>query len=288
MDESVTWRGKAAKIANAAMRPFGIRLIRASSLDEHIARGYLEVRLGESTFRCDPSNIGFWTAAEAGQWEPELFAVLRHFLTPASVCYDIGAWIGPATLYAARHCRVVYAFEPDPLACAVLLRNITKNELGNTRAFNVAVAAADGPGVISSFGDGLGDSMSSLLESARRNGFQCPVTTVTLNTVVARLSCEPPTFIKMDIEGGEFDLLPAIRNDLERWRPILFLSLHACYLPREDREAKLSALTRSLDFYESALVNDKPYSLEALRETLLSWDYPGGADFGPVLFLPGS
>jgi FkbM family methyltransferase len=236
-------------------------------------------------FRGDGSHASFWAAMQSGDWEPDLLATLRRFLDTDSVYYDVGAWIGPTTLYAAGRCRSVYAFEPDPIAYASLLRNLTHNEFANVRAFNVAVASTDGTGVIRP-ATGLGDSSSRIELPGKGHGFQFPVTLVTLETIMTRLSCDAPTFIKMDIEGGEFDLVPAIGGHLARLRSLLHLSFHARALPAADRARKLNALVDALESYEVALFNDEPMTIGQLRKTLTGWNYSGPDDFGPVLLLP--
>jgi len=44
---------------------------------------------------------------------------------------DVGSWIGPTVLLAARHSARVVAYEPDPIALTELRSNITINKLGN-------------------------------------------------------------------------------------------------------------------------------------------------------------
>jgi hypothetical protein len=58
----------------------------------------------------------FWKSVERGEWEPYTFSVLDRFVTPETTVIDIGAWIGPVTLYAAKTAKHVFAIEPDPVA----------------------------------------------------------------------------------------------------------------------------------------------------------------------------
>jgi len=246
--EPTTWRGRIVKRANRFLRHLDIQIVRARSSHEYLLRGYHEVTRDEFSFRCDPHHPPFWTEFQNQQWEPETFSILRRFLTPRSIYYDIGAWIGPTVLYASKLCGTVVALEPDPVAYAYLLENLTKNQLTNVRAFNLAVAATEQTALMRSFGKTLGDSMTSLLPDAQGSpGWS--VTTVSINTLVNHLSCPAPDFVKIDIEGGEFQLIPAIRSLLEQWSPVLYLSLHAPLLPAAEREGKLQEIAAALDFY---------------------------------------
>lgn len=90
-------------------------LIRARKMG-YRARGHVNGRLGGLPFRLDPYHSKFWRRAGRGDWEPETFAVLDAHLRGDADYLDIGAWIGPTVLYAARKARHVWCFEPDPTA----------------------------------------------------------------------------------------------------------------------------------------------------------------------------
>lgn len=250
-------------------------------------QGYQEVTCGDFTFHCDPYHSPFWTHFGRQDWEPETLSILRRYLKPQSVYYDIGSWIGPTVLFASQHSGNVLAFEPDPVAYRFLLENVTNNALKNVRTFNLAVAATDGVASIQSFGEKLGDSMGSLLPGASGSP-QWPVTTVSIDTLLNRLSCPAPSFMKIDIEGGEFELLPTLRPYLERWRPVLYLSIHAPFLPVEEREEKLQSLARSLDLYPYAIDRYEEWTRESCGPFELA-RLPTAQfrdDFGSLLLLP--
>lgn len=286
-DPSPTWRRRLVNRANRLLRPLGLRIVRASSAEEYLLKGYQEVTCADFTFRCDPHHHPFWNQFQNQLWETETLSILRRFLNQRSVYYDIGAWIGPTVLYAAKLSGTVFAFEPDPVAYAFLLENVTNNELTNVRTFNLAVAATEGAEPIHSFGTRLGDSMSSLLPGARGSS-GWPVTTVTIDTLLTHLSCTAPDFVKIDIEGGEFELVPTLRSHLERWRPVLYLSIHAPFLLAQERQKKLQELARSLDLYPYAIDRYEewsrgsrgPFALETLPSS------PFRDDFGSLLLLP--
>jgi FkbM family methyltransferase len=286
-DPSWTWRRRVVNQVNRLIRRSGMRLVRASSAEEYLMQGFQEVSCGDVTFRCDPHHSPFWTNFGGQQWETETLSILRRYLNPQSVYYDIGSWIGPTVLYASQHSGTVLAFEPDPVAYRFLLENVTNNGLTNVRTFNLAVAATDGVASIRSFGKELGDSMGSLLPGASGSS-RWPVTTVSIDTLLNSLSCPAPTFLKIDIEGSEFELVPTLRPYLERWRPVLYLSIHAPFLPIEERESKLQALARSLDLYPYAIDRYEEWSRGSCGPFALA-GLPAAQfrdDFGSLLLLP--
>lgn len=77
---------------------------------------------------------------------------------------DIGAWVGPTVIFAARKSKRVYCFEPDYVACRYLLWNIQMNGLSNVVPFNCALPGSTGMRRLGPFlGNGFGNSTTSLI-----------------------------------------------------------------------------------------------------------------------------
>jgi len=229
-------------------------------------RGYYPARIQGLDFRLDPYHTRFWRRAAGGLWEPETYALLRRFLTAETVYCDIGAWIGPTAIYAARLCRQVICFEPDPVAYRHLLWNIELNRLGNIAPFCLALAPRMEIRQLASFGGELGDSTSSLLTVAE-GAETVPVLSLEWARFLALAQPGRIDVIKMDIEGGEFELLPTMADYLAKERPVLYLSVHAPYLATELRRERLRQLVDLLAFYPrcyDARLN--PVSIEALAD----------------------
>jgi len=211
------------------------------------ARGHFDGRLGGVPFRLDPYHSKFWRRATRGEWEPETFAVLDAHLAPAADYLDIGAWIGPTVLYAAKKARHVWAFEPDATAFRHLAWNIALNRLDNVSALPVALADRTGVARMASFGGEAGDSMTSLLNADAKGGTD--VVTLDWASFAGDVDLSGVSLVKIDVEGAEFDLLPALLPWLEAQRPALYLSTHAPYLDRAVRAARMAALAAGLGFY---------------------------------------
>lgn len=211
------------------------------------ARGYYDGALAGERFRLDPYHSKFWRKATAGQWEPDTFAVLDRFLDRDHDYLDIGAWIGPTVLYGARKARHVWCFEPDPEAYRALAWNIALNDLNNVSAFAAAISEDVGIARMASFGGEKGDSMTSLLNSEGANGSD--VLTIGWAQFAGSVDLSGVSLVKMDIEGAEFDVLPALLPWLKTQRPALYLSTHASFLPPEERADRMAALSEMLSFY---------------------------------------
>jgi len=214
------------------------------------ALGHYPTRLRGLRLRVDPNHWRFWRKAAGGQWEPETLALLEERLAPDMVACDIGAWIGPTTIVAARHCRHVYCFEPDSTAYAELLHNLGLNRVANVTPFNIALSATEGLRSLASFGGLPGDSRTSLLAAPDEAS---SVRALCLSWTHWLALARPPRvdFLKIDIEGGEFELVPSMASYLAAHRPLLLLSTHAPYLAPAARAAAMRALIAALACYRN-------------------------------------
>ena len=147
-----------------------VNIIKAFGKSLFRAIGYYPARVGGLKLKCDPYHIGFWRAVSNNRWEPDTYKILSRYLNDGTVYCDIGAWIGPTALYAAKKCRRVICFEPDPVAYRYLLWNIQINCLDNAMPFNVALSDRDGLAKMGNYGEGFGDSMTSILDAGRKGG----------------------------------------------------------------------------------------------------------------------
>jgi FkbM family methyltransferase len=188
----------------------------------------------------------FWERVSAGTWEPEMMAALPGLAARGRLLVDIGAWVGPVTLVSASAGAEVIAFEPDPEAFAALSANLAANPaLGaRVRAMPAAVQATAGTMPYASPrkpGDGMGGKLWSASGQAPRS---VPATGVA--DVVAMLGDRHDILLKLDIEGGEYELLPVLAPLIRRAGACL-VSLH----PKVVRQAaglgeeRIAALTEA-------------------------------------------
>lgn len=190
----------------------------------------------------------FWDRVENGDWEPHTFSVFDRFLNPEHSYIDVGAWIGPTVLYGAHLARHCYAMEPDPVAFSRLRENVLLNESLQPRITlsPQCLSATCGPVSLGNkTSTAGGDSMSSLLFAGDAVNWE--VSGITLERFLLDQTIRDCSFIKMDIEGGEFEVLPAIAGCLTERRPTLYLSLHPELVP--DAEQRVTALYDAIAFY---------------------------------------
>lgn len=219
------------------------------------ALGYYPANIAGRDYKLDPYHINFWRKASKQEWEPNTYKILSQLLNSDSVYFDIGAWIGPTVLHAAKICKHVVCFEPDPTAYKYLRFNIDLNELQNVTSYSIALGDTLSVSKMSSFGHKLGDSMTSLLDKNPR-GNTVDVLQMPWDTFMDAAKVEKIDLLKMDIEGGEFALLPTLKAYIDKNKPTMYLSTHSPYLDQADRKPKMQELVDILKAYKTCL-NDE-------------------------------
>lgn len=180
----------------------------------------VELVFGDIRFRVKYESLSeFWNARLAGRYEPEFLAEfianLRKTKMPI-VVYDIGAYYGFYTLVAASYRRVskknvhIVAFEPDPAARERLEQNIELNGFDDVAVKPVTVGAAKEDQSKVFPGDGAG--------------------LVSLDDLIELDSIPPPSLIKMDIEGHEFEAIRGMKSILKTYGPELLIEVHSEHL----------------------------------------------------------
>jgi FkbM family methyltransferase len=146
--------------------------------------------------------------------------------------FDVGANLGiySFTFSAAAHEGKVVAFEPD----AVNSRLFKKTNARNPRHDVVLeeAAVAENPGEAHFFIDNISGVRGSIQESDtafNQRNYNSPQQSVTVTTTTIDEASEryfSPDFIKIDVEGAEFDVLRGARRTLEHARPILLIEIN--------------------------------------------------------------
>jgi FkbM family methyltransferase len=149
---------------------------------------------------------------------------------------DVGAHIG---LYAVRAARElgdrgrVLAFEPNPSARAQLEENLALNDRSNVIVVAAAAAAASGRATLHV--PATADPSFSSLEGGRfAEGAPVEIETETIDTAVAGRALSP-SVIKIDVEGGELDVLRGAERTIDEFRPAVLVEVSERTAPEVER-----------------------------------------------------
>jgi FkbM family methyltransferase len=171
---------------------------------------------------------------------------------------DFGAYIGFTALHAASRGVEVYAFEPNPAAHDLLVRNVAANPALAPRMhlFQHGIGPRDENATL--YAKAHVDSGASLHQTIERGSVMLgtPAATIRLrdgSSVLRDVGVDRHTLLKIDIEGAEYQVLPAIAAVLAEAKPWLHVSFHPFNLTHggDPYRTELSRLRGMLDATEA-------------------------------------
>lgn len=162
------------------------------------------------------SYTEFKRAARMLVREEGTIAWLRSELRPDDVVYDIGANIGVFTLFAAARLEtgIAYAFEPHLVNASHLLVNVHENGFDDVVRV-ISSPVWDSPGVVDFDYDRLsaGSAFSHVgSEPAGRGRTTELKVAVTVDELLDRGALRPADLVKLDVDGGELQVLSGMRG----------------------------------------------------------------------------
>ena len=154
-------------------------------------------------------------------WEPHFTALAKHLVKPGAQVIDVGANLGLSTVVLAKQVApegVVIAIEPLRVIFQQLCGNCFLNGLANVITLNAAVGASRGiidMNPVDYFAQGVNFGNTQIGSGGER------VQMVTLDSLGVS-SC---SFIKIDVQGYELDVLQGAHQTIFSGRPHIFIEL---------------------------------------------------------------
>ena len=156
--------------------------------------------------------------------ESTLATLLERGVRKDGVALDIGANIGLTSVLLARNGPgPVHAFEPHPATFALLGKTLAANGLDTVTAVNFGVGRT--AGTLPFFVDEDSSASHVVLPEAggREGSIEVPITTV---DAYRQTLAQPISFIKIDAEGAEPDILEGAQQTLDADRPGVFVEFN--------------------------------------------------------------
>jgi FkbM family methyltransferase len=159
----------------------------------------------------------------------EMSFIKREMIKPGDVVIECGAHHGAQTILLSRWVGSkgkVIVIEPIPENIAILQRNVKLN--GLTNVIVVEKAAGSSCGYLS-----MTRNSNGAVSSRKNQRNIIRVESITLDKLADELMISP-TFIKIDVEGYEYQILEGCKSILSAM-PSVFLEVHTLTLPRYGR-----------------------------------------------------
>ena len=177
-------------------------------------------------------------------WEPETFADFNHWLPKHKYYVGFGTWIGITLFYATQFVEKSVGFEGDPVAFAMVQTNLNWNNhrhwYNHTHVYPVAVlqgSSKESEGEVitmrSSWAGGscsfVGDFKTKAWCGKVGTSWKIKGYTLPHLLNLTNIPSSDETYIKIDVESYEWDLIPSwvnwLKNNLQN-KPTMRISFH--------------------------------------------------------------
>lgn len=159
-------------------------------------------------------------------YEPEVFEFFKRELKADDIIFDVGAYIGVYSIILSKYLGArgrIYAFEPAPESVKLLTTHLEMNNAEKSvEVLACGVGERRGSGRLFAIRDHIQNSFSSAAfgEDVCVNALEVPV--ICLDDFCRERSIVP-TFVKVDTEGWELQVLRGAENLLSTRREIRYL-----------------------------------------------------------------
>ena len=241
----------------------------------HITRindNYQTIETPYGLFLHNRHDYGYpWSNGDPNFTEIEFLLQFVH-----GTVIDVGANIGTHTIPYARAADVVYAFEPQKDCYNLLCANLVLNGIRNVETINAGLGAITCAMPMLSYDPGGVHSAAGLMVGVDESNVVFVDTTET-NTLgsysvgVAPLDMfgiKDVSFIKIDVEGFELEVLKGAVETIKESRPIIFVEVHAG-VPVEDVCSILDTYRGNRAFTQMILNPWAPHKLMRAQESWL-------------------
>jgi FkbM family methyltransferase len=198
-------------------------------------------------------NLPFWKDIYS-QWERETFDVFDRCLSKDKVFIDIGGWIGTTAMYGSRKSKHVYSVEADNNSFRDMSANLKTNCINNYTLINKAIFNKDNVEI--KFGKNvhlenskMNDSTSQIYSDDTVTSEYYITETITIGSLIEKYKIDVSeiSLIKVDIEGGEENILDELFDIHVKYGVSLYVSFHYSWWKDKnlDRFAFLSSHAKS-------------------------------------------
>jgi FkbM family methyltransferase len=179
--------------------------------------------LGREIYFDQATDIG-GKLSSSGGFEKQEMDLCKEYITETSIVLDIGANIGLHSIYFSSLAKDGYilSFEPSLATFNVLVSNVAN--IANIVPINLAVSDE---GTIRNFYHTSDNAYSSLIDTKRKEVVSTiKVPCMKVDDVVSGLHLNRVDFVKIDVEGLEFEVLKGMDEVISKYQPVVFCEIY--------------------------------------------------------------
>lgn len=202
-------------------------------------------------------SLGFNNFFEPESW---LTMLLKKLIIPNNDCFiDVGVNVGQTLLKVKSLNRSIqyFGFEPNPNCLFYLYELLRCNAFVNTTILPFALSDETGVMDLNLYSDSATDSSASIVPAFRNKRSTQIKVPVFNGAEVLQLGTHKAGIVKIDVEGGELEVIKGVMPVLRRDRPIIICEVLPVYevsnTQRLARQEELESLIKSLQYQLSLI-----------------------------------
>ncbi len=149
-------------------------------------------------------------------WEKKIVNLFKEHIKPSDVVVDVGSYIGLHSFEMSKLAKKVYSYEAQPLISACVKKSLEGLEIKNVVHHNLAIGNYSGTTNICTNNDGDA-SLEGIRDHKFKSKYECRIER--LDNIIN----EPISFMKIDVEGSEWEVLGGATNTIELYKPIIII-----------------------------------------------------------------
>ncbi|HEY1405881.1 MAG TPA: FkbM family methyltransferase [Spirochaetota bacterium] len=149
----------------------------------------------------------------------------KKYIHKNSIVIDVGANVGLFSLAASAKAKKVYAFEPNPVTFEILASHLSLWECGNCTPVQYGLGEkSDSKTILYNDEHLVWSRMEDCGMNTEPVTNSAPVEIVTLDEFASKSGVEYISFIKIDTEGYEMNVLKGAREIIKKHKPVIAIS----------------------------------------------------------------
>lgn len=165
-----------------------------------------------------------------GLYEPHIVKEILSNTKDGDVCIDVGANIGHHTIIMSQNVGdtgKIHAYEPIPKIKEQLTKSLLLNEIKNVNVLQIALSDKEGEMELNICDSNIG---SSSLVNKTNDSEKINIQTKTLDSY----NYEKVNFIKIDVEGFEYNVLLGGENTISKYHPTIIIEYSPVYYQKSN------------------------------------------------------
>lgn len=202
--------------------------------------------------------------------EPWMIELIERYQKDGMVFVDVGANIGQTLLKLRSVSKCDYlGFEPNSICCSYLSELIVANGIKSTEIIPCGLSLETGVMELHFFTDSTDDSCASLVSVFRDQEVKGSAFISALKgaEVESLLSGRQLGVLKIDVEGGEVEVLESMESVIAKHQPVILLEVLPSYSKentiRIERQNRIEQLCKRLSYQIFRVKKDGDHKLVA-------------------------